>query len=161
MVEFNNQVSIYINIHISWIGFVEWRVRSDWSKPTAFTFVEDKIKAGKAGTITVRVVSAEDLVRAWWYRVVVLLLVHFISEGGSAVAFQENNNVCNEMLGVTVFSKGKPSAMVDMTSTKGFFRAILESLLWCQSVTMASENLIALHDSRQAMIPTLDVSSRS
>ena len=43
--------------------------------------------------------------------------------------------------------------MANVTETKEFFQAVLESLLWCPSVAMACGELTAQHDPGQVMIP--------
>ena len=42
--------------------------------------------------------------------------------------------------------------LVDLTVTKGFIQAVLESLLWCPSVVIANKELTAQYETGQALI---------
>ena len=66
--------------------------------------------------------ETESLLRARWYRVTVTSPVLVVLENCPAEVFKEGDNkVGRKMPGILFLNSGRPSAMVDVTGTKGFF----------------------------------------
>ena len=58
-----------------------------------------------------------------------------------------------ETLSFMVLDKGKPSSMVDIKDTKGYFQAAFVSRPCCSSILLGSGEFVEQYDLAQAIIP--------